>query len=299
MGVGHFTSPEGRARFVEAYEAALRALPEREAVTVDTEFGSVRGYRFGAHSGRPLVLLPGRGGTSAMWAPNVGELMQRRTVYAVDLLGEPGRSVQTVPIRDGRDQSRWLGAVLAGLGIEGAHLVGASIGGWLAFNHALRDPRRVASATLLDAPNVLARISARMMLAAVAAAPVAPRRLRTRFLSWISGGAPVQADDVIARLISVGLDEFRMALPVPAYPSDRELRSLTVPMLALIGGRSTVHDPVAALRRARALLPTGEAELWPGASHAISGECAARVNARVLEFVADVDRVHGGHGAGR
>jgi hypothetical protein len=46
-----------------------------------------------------------------------------------------------------------------------------------------------------------------------------------------------------------------------------------------------------ALTRAKRLLPDVEAELWPEASHAISGQCAQKVNARVLGFV---DRIENG-----
>lgn len=197
--------------------------------------------------------------------------------------------MQTVPIRDGRDQARWLGAVLAGLDFEGVHLVGVSIGGWLAFNQALRSPERIVSVSLLDPANVLARFSLRMMLAAVAALPFAPQRAREHFLSWISGGTPAADDDPTARVIAAGMREYKLALPGPAYPSDNDLRSMTVPVLALIGGRSAVHDPQKAVHRAKALLPDVEAELWPEASHAISGECAERVNTRLLKFIEDIE----------
>jgi hypothetical protein len=44
-----------------------------------------------------------------------------------------------------------------------------------------------------------------------------------------------------------------------------------------------------AYERARALLPDGRVELWPAASHAISGEFAADVNTGVPDFVRAVD----------
>ena len=43
-------------------------------------------------------------------------------------------------------------------------------------------------------------------------------------------------------------------------------------MLALIAGRSVMHDAASAAARARNLLPRGQVELWPDASHAINGE---------------------------
>src|SRR5215475_3967585 len=44
----------------------------------------------------PLVLIHGAGSNSAMWAGDVGEYSRHYRVYAVDLLGEPGKSA---PVR--------------------------------------------------------------------------------------------------------------------------------------------------------------------------------------------------------
>lgn len=291
MGVGHFVSPEGRTRFLAAYRSAMATLPEPvETHDIETEFGSVRAYRFSGKPGPNLVLLPGRNGTSAMFEPNVPALAERYCVYTIDPLGEPGMSVQTVRLRCARDQARWLGGVLAGMGLDRAHLVGVSFGGWLAINQVLHAPERVASVSMLDPANVLARFSSRMMVAALATAPMAPRAWRTRFLSWISGDAQVSADDPIAGVIQAGMNDYKLAIPAPSYPDDSALRSITVPVLAVIAGRSTLHDPRKALARARATLPDVRAELWQDASHAISGEYAESVNTRLSEFIDDVER---------
>ena len=117
--------------------------------------------------------------------------------------------------------------------------------------------------------------------------PASPPWLRDRMLSWISGGAPV-ADEPVARVIAAAMREYRIAMPPPAYPRDDALRGLRVPTLALIAGRSRIHHAPRAMARTR-LLPDVQAHLYPEASHAISGECAREVNARVLEFVTAVE----------
>ena len=65
---------------------------------------------------------------------------ERRTVYSIDLLGEAGLSVQHKPIAGPDDDARWLDETLSGLGLEQAHLLGVSIGGWTAVNYAARRP---------------------------------------------------------------------------------------------------------------------------------------------------------------
>jgi pimeloyl-ACP methyl ester carboxylesterase len=286
--IGHFADAGAEARFRAAYADALARLPAPAAVhEVPTEFGRVHVSRFGHDERTPMVLLPGRSGSTAMWEPNLATWAGERSVYAVDVLGEAGSSVQDRPIRDADDQASWLAANLAGLGLERAHLVGVSFGGWLAVNLALRDTTAVASLSLVDPACVFGRIPVRMILASLAALPASPEWLRHRMLSWISGGVPVE-DEPIARVIATAMREYRLGVPPPAYPRADALRSLHVPTLALIAGRSRIHHARRALDRTR-LLPDVQAELWPEASHAISGECARGVNARVLEFVADVE----------
>lgn len=60
-----------------------------------------------------------------------------------------------------------------------------------------------------------------------------------------------------------------------------------MPVLALFGGLSVVHDARAAAYRAAELLPRAEVEMWPESGHYLAQrtEDLVRVNERVLEFV--------------
>ncbi|MFD0855762.1 alpha/beta fold hydrolase, partial [Actinomadura adrarensis] len=151
--VGHFRSIEGRDRFMANYQRAMRRLPKPEAAfDLRTSFGVVRMYRFrGANpSLPPLVLLPGRAAPTPFWGDNLPSLLAQRNVYTVDLLGEPGASVQGSPIRTHGEQARWLHEALAGLPEGRLHLLGLSGGGWTAMNLVVRHPVKVASLTLLE-----------------------------------------------------------------------------------------------------------------------------------------------------
>jgi pimeloyl-ACP methyl ester carboxylesterase len=99
-------------------------------------------------TGPSLVLLHPLGSSSRLWAPVVPALAERFDVLAVDLPGF-GRSE---PLPSNQEPSP---AVLAGcvsallddLGISAPHVVGNSLGGWVALELAGR--RSVASLTLL------------------------------------------------------------------------------------------------------------------------------------------------------
>lgn len=294
--VGRFRSEVARAHYLGVYRECLAALPSyAESFDVPTAFGEVRVYRFdGQSGGRPVVLLPGRNASTPMWAANLPALLRHRTVFTVDLLGEPGLSVQQRPLTGAEDQARWMGDVVAGLGLDSAHLMGVSFGGWTACNYAIRQPGRVASLALLDPVMTFARIPIRTMLAvAPMGLPGVPESLRRRVLRWISGGADVDDSVPEARLIAAGTADFVLSQPMPTLFTDDQLRTLDVPVLALIAGRSVIHDAEVATTRARNLLPHGEIELWAEASHAISGECADEIDERVRRFWDKVDELDG------
>ncbi len=282
-GVGHFTSAQAQVSYLSLYDELIAAIPgSPEVHDVPTTFGQVRVYRYGSATGTPYVLLHGRGATTAMWEPNIPGLAASHTVYALDSLGEPGRSIQTLPLRTSADQAAWLVEVLDALAIGRAHLAGVSGGGWLAYNQARLTPSRVASAALIEPAHVLARFSKKFLLGGFSLLPGLPQRYGDRFLGWVSGDPDMTQP--IARLLTSGMRAYRMALPMPEYGTDAHLRSLQVPVLLPARRPLSSPQPPEAARRAQTLIPTNQTELWPDATHALSGEFPDQLNARLLTF---------------
>lgn len=284
--IGHWNSAEGRAEFLTAYDAAMTDLPRpAEVRDVETDFGFVRVYRFDGAGGEPLVLLPGRAAASPVWADNLPSLLRIGDVYTVDLLGEPGLSVQEAPITDEADQAAWLDQVLARLPEQRFHLVGLSIGGWTAANLAIHRPQRVARVTLIDPVRTFDDIPLSTAIRAIpASAPWLPKSWRDSFNSYTAGGAPVR-DVPVADMIEAGMRYYSMRLPQPALIEPDELRGLRMPVLALIAGRSVMHDPDTAVATATDVLVNGTVEVFPDASHAVNGERPREVADAIDRFV--------------
>lgn len=292
--VAAFPNEQAKERYLGAYRTAMSASPEPvETCDIATRFGVTRVYRHGPSHGSPIVLLPAFWATSAMWAPNVAALATQHPVYCVDVLGQPGASVQTTPLRTAEDCADWLDDVLTARDLRGVHLVGCSYGGWLTFNQAVQAPERLASITLIEPANVLARPRPTFKLTVATLLPVAPRILTRRAMAWAFGN-PAVGDPMhpIVDLIVAGAHDFRAfgTSPAPHYPDDSVLASVRTPTLVLLGGRSVYHDAAAAASRAHRLLPSAEVELWPNASHAVAAERADEVNDRILTFVHHIAR---------
>ncbi|MGN9810247.1 alpha/beta fold hydrolase [Micromonospora sp. BQ11] len=289
--VGYFTSAQAQDRFTRAYQEAMAALPAPDrTLDVRTGYGVVRLYHFRGGTdpaAAPLLLLPGRASASPVWADNLPSLLRLRSVYTVDLLGEPGMSIQQRPIDDVTDHAQWLSEVLRALPEPKLHLLGVSFGGWTAMNLAVHRPEKVAGVVLLDPVLVFAGLSPEVVLRSI---PVsvrwAPRSWRDDFTSWTANGAPVE-DVPVARMIEAGLQAYVVKLSAPTRPSDDQLAGVGVPVLVLMAGRSRLHDAGDAAEVARRTLTRGTVETYPEASHAINGEYPDRIAADVAAFLGD------------
>ncbi|BEK98885.1 hypothetical protein NSK11_contig00100-0029 [Nocardia seriolae] len=291
--VGYFRETAGYRRYAAAYRDGFENLPPmRETIDVATSFGTVRAYRFGEGEGEgtPLVVLPGRQAATPMWAANLPGLLAVRPIITLDLLGEPGWSVQSEPLTDNADQAAWLSEALAELDSRPVHVMGVSIGGWSAVNLAVHHPERVASLVILDSPFVFGGVTWKMITVSLGSVlPGMPDKWRNKLLSWISGGVSAPEELPEGRLIASGMKDFAAYLPMTKRPAEERLSALAMPFLGIYAGRSIVQNARKTVERARKLLPGGQFEVWPEASHAINGEFPDEIAARVAKFLGEIE----------
>jgi pimeloyl-ACP methyl ester carboxylesterase len=101
-----------------------------------------------AGAGPAVVLIHGLSGSGRWWAYNVPVLTQRYRVYNVDLIGFGRSRGQRLLLQDA---AGWLTEWLHVAGIERAHLVGHSMGGYIAMGVAAAVPELVRRLVLVDA----------------------------------------------------------------------------------------------------------------------------------------------------
>ena len=288
--VGHFISEKGKEDFQIAYDESMALLPTpNDMKDIETTFGTIRTYYFTKEENKhkePILLLPGRGASTPMWVPNLEGLREKRPVYTIDLLGEPGMSVQTKAIENQKQQAEWLNEVIEGLGLKKVHIVGVSIGGWTAMNLARYNPKHIATASLLDPVFVFAQIYIKMILASIpASVPIIPRFLREKMLSYVSEGAEINDDEPIAKLIESGMRNYKLKTPAPNLFRKEDLKNIKVLVLALMAKKSKMHNSVKAVEIGKKYVKDIDIVNWKNASHAINGEFSNEVNARILDFV--------------
>ncbi len=289
-----FKSPEGEAAFLEAYDNAMKFWPVTyEEIEITNRFGTTHVVTSGPKDAPPLVLLHGMLGTLTMWSPNIADLSKDYRVYAIDVMGQPGKSVHNEPIRDAAGFVAWLSETFNGLDLDRLYLVGMSYGAWLAIHFTLTAPERVQKLVLLS-PVACFQPLVRQFILRMLPMGLFPTRLTVNsFFGWM--GINDTPGDRVAQsqldLTYLGMKHFRFppeaARLMPGVFSDEELRTLPVPVLLLIGEREVLYDPVKALARARRLISNFEGELVPQSSHDMCVSQHRIVDERVLAFLND------------
>jgi pimeloyl-ACP methyl ester carboxylesterase len=286
--VGRWSNDAAEQRFRAMEDDLWReAFPKPpETIDVPTWAGATHVYVWPG-SGVPMVFLHGAGGTALQWHEYVRR--EDRAAFAVDTIGDVGRSVQDQPFRDADDLARWLDETLAGLPISRSHLIGSSYGGWLALNQAIRRPARVASVSLLDPAGVVRPDMGRFLLwgACLMAGSVAPSPVRSRVAKWTRN--PLLDDKRAIRAALYGKRKHPFRMPPAGPATDDELRAITAPTLALLGEKSELFRATAAAARLRTCMPSADVEVVQGAGHALPLSHADLARRRIDAFVRQHD----------
>ena len=117
-----------------------------ELLGAETRFydaGGIRTRSIEAGDGFPVIMLHGVGGHAETWTRNVIPLSQHFNARAIDYYGHGLTDYGDLPYSK-EAYIKHLIAFMDAAGIERAHLIGESLGGWIAAWTAIEHPNRVA-----------------------------------------------------------------------------------------------------------------------------------------------------------
>lgn len=241
-----------------------------------------------AGEGVPLVLCHGAGGNHAIWYQQVPEFAETFRVVTWDQRGfglSTNRAGQDGPPAAVGD----LTALLDHLGIEQAHLVGQSMGGWAVMGFALQHPDRVISLVVADSTAGImndrmaemwsTRQRAELPRGAMGAHPAIGDGIRERdpakaFLYQEIGAFRSDLEDaaVVAKLIAT------------RYPLE-DVKSLDLPVLLIVGSEDQLIPPEV-MREMPDVVPNASLVEIADSGHSPHFEQPEAWNAAVLSFLA-------------
>jgi pimeloyl-ACP methyl ester carboxylesterase len=224
-----------------------------------------------AGQGEPVVMVHGLSGSTRWWDRTVPALAARYRVYLVDLpgFGSMRRAEGGFVLSEA---AGWLSSWMEAVGLERAHLVGHSMGGYISLMLAARRPDLLRRLVLVAPAGVP---TGRSMHGYLLPLIRASRYMTPGFLSVLVRDALRTGP-----LTLLGATRELLAEDVRKY-----LRGIEAPTLLIWGGRDTLVPPsVGGVMREE--IPDSRLLVIDGAGHVPMFERAAETNAALLAFLA-------------
>jgi pimeloyl-ACP methyl ester carboxylesterase len=285
-----YRSDEAEDELAALYAERLRAWPvQYESTYVKTSYGRVHVVVSGPATAPPVLLLHAAAMSAWSWVDNVAILARSLRVYAIDNIGEAGRSVLD-DVDHFPDDDRALAdhytEILDRLAVEEAFVVGASNGGFAALCLALHAPTRVKRIALLG-PMGITPFSTATAVRMMASQLLPFEAVRKNTVEWALG-----KDEHVLELCGDWMSwVMRGTVPRLARPREMtrdEKQRIRQPILLVLGKRDAlVGNPARA--RASATFPNVRLAVLDS-GHLIAVERAEACNALLVDFLCDDER---------
>ncbi|MCB8815416.1 alpha/beta fold hydrolase [Desulfosporosinus shakirovi] len=280
-----YVNPENKAAIMSIYAKHLSQWPvPYESLNVSTRYGNTHIIVSGPKDAPPLVLLHGQGGTATMWLPNILALSCEYRVYAIDTIGDLGKSelddLDKYP-KNGQAYSEWLGDVYNKLSINQAFMIGESRGGWIAMNLSIYAPERVKGIALLAPVGIASLLG--FVFRTLLMMGLKPTDVdKENFFRWALGNS-LLVYEILAEYVFVNMN-CRTKYAWAAKFSNEKLKQITAPTLLFVSRSDPTFNKQKDIDRAVKMIPNLQLEVMAEVSHGMNIENADFVNKRILEF---------------
>ena len=259
-----YRSEGGRTEILGQYAAFLSFWPPPFAHhVVSTEFGDTFIIESGNPDGTPVVLLHGSASNTAMWLADAVVLGQTHRVFAVDIIGEPGKSAEIRPHMSGGSYARWLQQVMDGLSITKAAITGNSLGGWIALDFATKAPERVSSLVLMATSGLYP--FRRTFALKILKSRLFPSRSNLK--QSVTGSAAIP-EAVLKYLDIIHRKFIPRPLHAPVF-SGKMLKRLNMPVLYIGGENDTLLNTQRSAARLKRFASQADVRILPATAHTI------------------------------
>lgn len=249
--------------------------------------------------GQPLMMMMGLGSDLTMWMFQIPEFSKKYQVIVLDNRGVGRTDAPDKPYSIKMMADDTVGLMDA-LRIDRAHILGISMGGYIAQEIAIRYPRRTRSlimATTTAAPStcpLLVHITTTWVAAKKEG--VSPETYIRLVLPYLFTAKFFETPE----LVKTAVDTWKSNVcPQPAYAFARQetacnehdararLNRITMPTLVLVG-KEDILIPVKLCEELAATIPKAKFVVLEGGGHGFNIEIRDKFNQAVMEFLGEI-----------
>lgn len=245
-------------------------------------------------AGPDLLLIMGLGAHSGAWALNVPELSKHYRVTVFDNRGSGRTGAPDEPYSMCGMAADTAGLMTA-IGIERAHIVGASMGGMIAQELAINFPDRIDRLVIACSQMIASELRRKVSMAQRALWEAGlPRDVVSAIqMPWGSTPGVLQDESLpLAALALQATDPYPIAKhaylrqldATLAHDTVDRLHRISAPSLVLVGSEDILTPPGESAAIAQRI-PGSELRILPRGGHGFTGEYAPQFNRAVLDFL--------------
>lgn len=283
-----YRTSENETKMMAMYNEKLSRWPvPYETIYIPTQFGETHVIISGPKHAPPLILLHAMGVNATMWLPNILDLSQHYRTYAIDTIGDLGKSrlYQLIDYpKNGTAYTKWLEEVFEKLDIEQAVVIGSSMGGWIALNFASDAPQRVNQLVLLG-PQGLSSGNLKVIFKLFSILLFPTESNKNNLVRWTLGENKLANEAFAEYLLTVMTLKCRGKIAAPIRLSKDKLRKVAAPTLLFVGKNDPTFNSQKDIDRAVKAIPNVQAEVMLNTGHMMNTESPEFVNERILEFL--------------
>lgn len=264
-----FKTEEARNLVMDWHERfRTRLKVETESRVVDTTFGEPHLLVAGPRDAKPLIALHGALASSAHIMVELGPLLTKYRVYAVDVIGQSAKSANVRLSVSNNDYGNWLTQVMDGLSLPAANVLGVSWGGFVAIRLAAVALERVESLSLIVPAGLVKtpmknnfKVGLPMTLFLMSPNPTNKQRFLATQLTTLD-------DEDWTEYLATAFHAYKMNMKIPPLVRPQEMANLKAPVFIAGADRDLSFPGDKLLAQAAQVFPNlTQAELILDSSH--------------------------------
>lgn len=282
-----FKTKNEKQAYLNSYDKALKLwdIPYSEE-NIKTTYGTAHIVIAGPKNGKDLVLIHGMDASSTMWYPNIKPLAKNHRIYAIDFIMEPGKSTLTSKPLSSEEIALFYKEIFDHYKLKKFDIIGASRGGWIATLLATQKGNSIDKIVLLSPAQTFKFIDKPRKTSSALLLKLFPSEKKFSKTLKTFSTHPEKISPIYKRqfyLANKYAKSNSSMLKMTPF-SDDELKSITNPILVLIGDHDVINSEES-LERAKKYLTNSKTQTIKDAGHFLSIDQSKIVNDAMIDFL--------------
>lgn len=265
-----YKSEQGKERIIKLYDSQLSRLDNPwKDVFVDTSLGRTHIVETGNLFGEPLLVFHGGNATTAYNLLACGFIMKDFHIYAVDMVGHPGKSAETSLPAKGYDYGKWVSEVIDGLKYDKISLFAGSFGAGVVAKTMCVCPDKVKKVVLYvpsGIKNAPAINSAGMMLPMIAYWVTGKDKWLKKCMLPMAITEDNITDDIY-ETAKLSIDYIKVKTGMPSDVDEELMKKCSAPTLVMAAEKDCLFPGKGVIERAKRIIPNCKTYLLEGRGH--------------------------------